>query len=393
MLKFIAYNDKNNEKKIQEELDIKTNLFDFFSSSDPKLITEKLNSTLSEIKSNIKKEEAFYTKLIYYFSYVINSKSFKSNDEKSKKCIINIIQICKEKKNMQIYQDLFNLLNESQKEFQKIILNDIFSSDNSFSEEEFISVYILFFLYLKSNFDLEIIEQLSEIVSKNKNYHILKKIEYCEKLRTSIRSNLTKNKNLIKDKINTCKLYFFLVLSSPDLVDENLEDLELNEKLTEEKKLIESLNNRKDADVLFQKDNKKYFDDTYGEKGSDLILIGAKETCIHEVLQGFEDDKQNIISFKDFIEDILNDDDEDDNKKIELKDEEIQEKFEDIEDMLISGKEHRLYNVTVDYLKKEVKILYLRRATFEKEQKTNLLNKVKNMKTKLEMILKAINKI
>lgn len=294
---------------------------------------------------------------------------------------------------MQIYQDLFNLLNESQKEFQKIILNDIFSSDNSFSEEEFISVYILFFLYLKSNFDLEIIEQLSEIVSKNKNYHILKKIEYCEKLRTSIRSNLTKNKNLIKDKINTCKLYFFLVLSSPDLVDENLEDLELNEKLTEEKKLIESLNNRKDADVLFQKDNKKYFDDTYGEKGSDLILIGAKETCIHEVLQGFEDDKQNIISFKDFIEDILNDDDEDDNKKIELKDEEIQEKFEDIEDMLISGKEHRLYNVTVDYLKKEVKILYLRRATFEKEQKTNLLNKVKNMKTKLEMILKAINKI
>ena len=169
--------------------------------------------------------------------------------------------------------------------------------------------------------------------------------------------------------------------------------MELNEKLTEEKKLIESLNNRKDADVLFQKDNKKYFDDTYGEKGSDLILIGAKETCIHEVLQGFEDDKQNIISFKDFIEDILNDDDEDDNKKIELKDEEIQEKFEDIEDMLISGKEHRLYNVTVDYLKKEVKILYLRRATFEKEQKTNLLNKVKNMKTKLEMILKAINKI
>lgn len=393
MLKFIAYNDKNNEKKIQEELDIKTNLFDFFSSSDPKLITEKLNSTLSEIKSNIKKEEAFYTKLIYYFSYVINSKSFKSNDEKSKKCIINIIQICKEKKNMQIYQDLYNLLNESQKEFQKIILNDIFSSNNSFSEEEFISVYILFFLYLKSNFDLEIIEQLSEIVSKNKNYHILKKIEYCEKLRTSIRSNLTKNKNLIKDKINTCKLYFFLVLSSPDLVDENLEDLELNEKLTEEKKLIESLNNRKDADVLFQKDNKKYFDDTYGEKGSDLILIGAKETCIHEVLQGFEDDKQNIISFKDFIEDILNDDDEDDNKKIELKDEEIQEKFEDIEDMLISGKEHRLYNVTVDYLKKQVKILYLRRATFEKEQKTNLLNKVKNMKTKLEMILKAINKI
>ena len=61
--------------------------------------------------------------------------------------------------------------------------------------------------------------------------------------------------------------------------------------------------------------------------------------------------------------------------------------------MLISGKEHQLYNIMVDYLKKEIKILYLRRPNYEKEQKTDLLNKVKNMKYKLEMILKAINKI
>ena len=61
--------------------------------------------------------------------------------------------------------------------------------------------------------------------------------------------------------------------------------------------------------------------------------------------------------------------------------------------MLISGKEHLLYNVMVDYLKKEIKILYLRRPNYEKEQKTALLNKVKNMKNKLEMILKAIDKI
>ena len=392
MLKVISYNDKNNEKKIQEELGLNTNLLDFFSSSDPKSITEKINSTLSEIKSNTKREEAFYTKLIYYFSYIINSKSFKPNEEKSIKCIKNLIEICKEKKYIQIYQDLFNLFDESQKEFKKIILNEIFTSNYPFSEEDFLSLYILFILYIKLHFDIEVIKHLSELVSKNKNFYLLRKIENSEKILTALRHNLSKNKNFIKDNINISKLYFFLALSSPDLVDEDLEKLELNEKLVEEKKLIDALNDRKDEEILFNKDNKKYLDDVYGEKSSEIVLNSAKETCIHEVLIGFEDDKQNVVSFKDFIGDILNDDDENE-KKNELKDEEVQEKFEEIEDMLISGKEHLLYNVIVDYLKKEIKILYIRRPNYEKEQKVNLLNKVKNIKNKLEMILKAINKI
>ena len=391
MLKFISYNDKNNEKKIQEELGLNTNLLDFFSSTEPKEITEKINSTLNEIKSNIKREEAFYTKLIYYFSYIINSKSFKPNEEKSIKCIKNLIEICKEKKYIQIYQDLFNLFDESQKEFKKIILNEIFTSNYPFSEEDFLSLYILFILYIKLHFDIEVIEHLSELVSKNKNFYLLRKIENSEKILTALRHNLSKNKNFIKININISKLYFFLALSSPDLVDEDLEKLELNEKLVEEKKLIDALNDRKDEEILFNKDNKKYLDDVYGEKSSEIVLNSAKETCIHEVLIGFEDDKQNVVSFKDFIGDILNDDDE--NEKNELKDEEVQEKFEEIEDMLISGKEHLLYNVIVDYLKKEIKILYIRRPNYEKEQKVNLLNKVKNIKNKLEMILKAINKI
>ena len=391
MLKFISQNDKNNEKNIKEELGINNNLLDFFSSTEPKEITEKINSTLNEIKSNIKREEAFYTKLIYYFSSIINSKSFKPNQEKTAKCIKNLIEICKEKNNRQIYQDLFNLFDESQKECKKIVLNVIFTSNNSFTEEEFLSIYALFILYINLHFDIEAVQQISDLVSKNKNYYLLRKIENSEKLRISIRKNNGKNKNIVKDNINISKLYFFLALSSPDLVDENLENIELNEKLKEEKKLLDALNNRKGAEILFNKENKKYLDDTYGEKSSDLILISAKETCIHEILCGFADDKQNAVSFKDFICDILNDDDED--KKVELKDEEIQERFEEIEDMLISGKEHLLYNVMVDYLKKEIKILYLRRPNYEKEQKTELLNKVKNMKNKLEMILKAINKI
>ena len=390
MLKFICQNDKNNEKNIKEELGLNNNLLDFFSS-EPQIITEKINSTLTEIKSNIKREDAFYTKLLYYFSYIINSKSFKPNENKSTKCIKNIIEICKDKQYIQIYQDLFNLFDESQKECKKLVLNEIFTSNYSFSDEDILSIYALFILHINLHFDEEVVQQLSELVSKNKNYYLLRKLENSEQLRSNIRKNNSKNKNIIKNNINISQLYFFLALSSPDLVDENLENLELNDKLNEEKKLIDALNNRKDAEILFNKDNKKYLDDTYGEKSSDLILIRSKETCIHEILNGFADDKQNVISFKDFIGDILNDDDED--KKVELKNEEIQEKFEEIEDMLISGKEHQLYNVMVDYFKKEIKILYLRRPNYEKEQKTDLLNKVKKMKNKLEMILKAINKI
>ena len=61
--------------------------------------------------------------------------------------------------------------------------------------------------------------------------------------------------------------------------------------------------------------------------------------------------------------------------------------------MIISGNEHKLYNIVIDYLKKEIRILYMRRAEYKKEQKEEVLYKVKEMKTKLEGILRAIEKI
>ena len=120
-------------------------------------------------------------------------------------------------------------------------------------------------------------------------------------------------------------------------------------------------------------------------------MIGAKESSIHEILIGFSDEKQMTISFKDLIERIYEEDDEE--KKIEFKDEDIQNKFEEIEDMIFSGKEHKLYNIVIDYMKKEIRILYLRRPEYTPEQKEELLKRVKDIKTKLQGILKAIEKI
>ena len=398
MLKFLTQTDKNNEKIVLEELGVK-NLLDFFSSSDPKSISEKINSTLHEMKLKSKREDAFYTKLIYYFSILINSKSFKK-DDKAKTCIKNLIQICEPQVGAKIYTDLFYLFDEYQKELKKHVLNEIILSKFNFSEDELLSLYTLFIIFiidekkLNKTYDAEILDKLAELIEKNKHYHLLRKIECIEKLRTIMRDEMMKNKDSVT-KIGSSKLLFFLTLSSPDLVDEDLDNYKLNEKLEVEQKLLDALENRQDAEILFNNDNRKYFEDTYGEKSTELILTGAKETCIHEILVGFEDDKQTKVSFKEFIISVYEDDSEENEnkKKLEFKNEEIQSKFEEIEDMLISGKEHKLFNVAIDYFKKEIKILYIRRPEYQKEQKEILLNKVKNMKSKLEVILKAIEKV
>lgn len=392
MLKFIPQNKNDYEKSAKEELGISSSFLDFFSS-ESKEISDKINTTLEDIKSS-KKRDIFYNKLLYYFSFLVNSSSFK-DDDKGKKVIQNLIEICEPEFGIKIYQDLFYILSDENNHLpiKKEILVQIKKSNLKLDDNDYILLYNIFVIYLQeANFDNEIISILSEIIEKNKNYILLKKLDNIEKVRIIIRNELLKNNDLISKDINTSKLYFFLIMSSPDLVDEDISTINLNEKLVEEKKMMDNLENRNDADILYNTDNQKYFEDTYGEKAAELILIGAKESSIHEILIGFDDEKQKKISFKEFIQKIYEEDDEDE-KKVEFKEEEIKSKFEEIEDMIISGKNHKLYNITIDYLNKEIRILYLRRPEYTKEKKEELLQKVKDMKTKLEGILKAIEKI
>ena len=392
MLKFIPQNENNYEKSAKEELGISSNFLDFFSS-EPKEISEKINSTLAELKSS-RKVEIFYNKILYYFSFLEKSGSLK-DDDKGKKVIKNLIEICEPEAGAKLYQDLFYILTEEKHNLplKKEILKHIQKSSLKFEENDFILLYNLFILYLlDTNFDSEIFSLFAELVDKNKNYILLKKLENIEKIRIIMKAEFLKNNEIINKDTNFNKLFFFLTLSSPDLVDEDLSAIKLNEKLVSEKKLMDNLDNRKDEDIIFNTEYQKYFEEAYGEKASELILIGAKESSIHEILVGFDEDKQSKISFKEFIERIYEDDDES-KKKPELKEEEIKSKFEEIEDMIISGKEHKLYNIAIDYMKKEIRILYLRRPEYTKEQKEELLKNVKDMKSKLEGILRAIEKI
>ena len=393
MLKFIPQNKNNYEKSAKEELGISSDFLEFFSS-DSKEISEKINSTLSEIKSS-KRGEIFYNKILYYFSFLYNSWKFK-DDDKGKKVIKNLIEICEPEVGTKIYQDLFYILTEEKNNLplKKEILKQIPKSKLNLEECDFILLYNLFILYLlDTNFDNEIMIIFAELTEKNKNYILLKQLENIEKIKIIIRNEYLKNKENITKNAPVSKLFFFLIMVSQDLVDEDLEQIKLNEKLVEEKKMFDNLENRKDDQILFNSDNQKYFEETYGEKAAEFILMGAKESCIHEILNGFDEDKQNKISFKDFIQKVYEEDDEETEKKVELKEEEIQSKFEEIEDMIISGKEHKLYNIVIDYMNKEIRILYLRRPEYTKEQKEEILKKVKDMKSRLEGILRAIDKI
>ena len=147
---------------------------------------------------------------------------------------------------------------------------------------------------LKSNYDNDIISKLSELVDKNKNYILLKKLENIEELRKIISKEILNNKEVIAKDINISKLYFFLTMTSPDLVDEDLAIITLNEKLINEKNLMDNLENRNDEEILFNSDKNKYFEDNYGIKAAELILIGAKENTIHEILIGFTDEDKKF---------------------------------------------------------------------------------------------------
>ena len=211
MLKFIPQNKNNYEKSAKEELGISSDFLEFFSS-DSKEISEKINSTLSEIKSS-KRGEIFYNKILYYFSFLENSGKFK-DDDKGKKVIKNLIEICEPEVGTKIYQDLFYILTEEKNNLplKKEILKQIPKSKLNLEECDFILLYNLFILYLlDTNFDNEIMIIFAELTEKNKNYILLKQLENIEKIKIIIRNEYLKNKENITKNAPISKLFFFLI--------------------------------------------------------------------------------------------------------------------------------------------------------------------------------------
>lgn len=393
MLKFISQNEKFNEDTAKQELELKTSLLDFFCSKDSSTIRKTITNTLADIKQESKKLEYFYSKLLYYFSLIITKNSF---DDKIKKSINNIIEVCESQSLTSIYSDLYNLFSSEQKEPKKYVLSKFLESQYKFNENDYLNGYVLIINYFETNkIDKELIENFAKFVYGKKNYELLSKKIANIKLLYSL---LSKEKELINKSAPVSKLYFYITMTHPDLVDIDLEkNLGLNSELKEEIKLLNLLEDREDKELLFEYKEDNLIKE-YGDSASEKILIGIKENSLHEIILTFVEEGKKIIKFKDLINEIYDDEEEEDDKKKErkeiIKDEgEVLEKFGWIEDMLVAGNEHGLYNVVIDYYEKEFKVLYIRRAEFEEEQKKNLLKNVKDMKSKLEKILKVVEKI
>ena len=164
-----------------------------------KLNIEKIDSSLGEIKIKAKKDDVFYTKLIYYFSILVNSNSFK-NDDKARTSIKNMIEICEPLVGAKVSQDLYNLFDQYQKEHKRYVLNQISLSKYDFSEDELISIYALFTTFLidehnkNKTYDSDVANLFADLIEKKKYYHLLKKIESTEQLREIIRDEMLKNK-------------------------------------------------------------------------------------------------------------------------------------------------------------------------------------------------------
>ena len=275
MLKFVSQNEKPNEKLITEELEIDTSLLDFLSSSDYNDIKKKVKNTLNDIKLQSKKIDSFYTKLLFYFSLVIENKKFKFND-KSKTCIDNIINICESESLLNVYQDLFNLFDNNEKEFKKYILSKILNSEYKFVENDFQNFYILFINYLETDLDSEILEKFAKYISDKKNYELLSNISNIN----NFHKQLSKEKDIISKSVLISKLYFYVTMTSPDLVDINLEKkLGLNSDLKEEIKLIDLLDNCENKEILFEYKSENLEKD-YGNDATEKILTGVKENCL-----------------------------------------------------------------------------------------------------------------
>ena len=143
-----------------------------------------------------------------------------------------------------------------------------------FTENELVFLYSLFSLFiiddkkLKRAYIGEIVDIFAELVTKNNKYYLLKKINNLENIRIIIRDEM-----LTKKGVNNINIY------------------------KRRKKLFDALENRKDGEILYKKDNIKYFEESNGEKVAELILNVVKESYIHEILSGFEESKQTKINF------------------------------------------------------------------------------------------------
>lgn len=363
MLKIISTNSSNNEEFLKKEMSISTSLYDFLLGTED---GEKIISTVTLLFHEEKKsEKLIYDKLLFILSLVISSKNVRW-DEKMKKILENVISASKNFKNLEIFKilsDLYFIIPESQCTMKEFMIMKIVEIANSNNYEQIIEIFNNLF-NISQNIQ-KILEIYSDFVSKNHIYHLIKaKQDFLIKALNNLKELSTNQKRLL----------FFLVFSPNQVAKVKLnlisEKIKNGQELQTENNLLES---------LIAKDYKKAlkfsFDslnEVYGTESVEKIQNWSKQYIIQQVFLSLGNIHE--ISFEDI------------SSKLGVE-------FDDIEEILIEGDISGLFKVKIHYEQKIIKILFVKKSSYSKEEIGKLNKDIISIKGKLDFVLKAIEAI
>ena len=148
----------------------------------------------------------------------------------------------------------------------------------------------------------------------------------------------------------------------------NLKDkLEKQKDLKNELNLLSALNDYKQL-INFNFD---CFNDIYGIRNCEEITNFCKSYAIKEY---FINNTKKNYSFEDL------------EKAFNLS-------FDDIEELIIDGNNNAMFKTNINYENKSIKLLYAQKGNYSKEEINKLKDDVNNLKNKIEIIYKAIDKV
>ena len=253
------------------------------------------------------------------------------------------------------YYDLFYISNNLK--MKKIILNKVKLINNKENLKEIMNMFLN---YLNKENDEEILNSLLDYIINNKAFILISK------------KNKKNLKNLLKDTKSDkgAKILFYLTFSYENVIYSNLSDLKEKVKnLTIENEILSSIN---DATKIFAYDYSK-LDESYGNESAEKIESYIKQYVIHYILLNKFIDKK-YVSFDDFEKEIGN-------------------KIEDIEDYLIEGNDSGLFKVRICYDTSNIKIIFIKRSSFNKNDIEKLSEEIMTIKNKIDLTYNAIEKI
>ena len=359
MLKIIPTTSVNNEEFLKKEMNIQTSLADFISEAEN---ADKLISTISLLfKDEKKNEKAIYDKLLFIFSLVINGKNVEYA-EKMKKSIENVISAAKSLQVVdenKILSDLYFMFPEGQFATKELLLEKIVAVEGK-NYEQVIDIFFNAFKINKNSIS-KILSLFAVYIAKHKKFHLIKSHK------DFFINNLLNVKEI---SVEQKQLLFYLVTSSMEITKVDL------------KKIIEKVNgnetkNENSLLTLLSGEQKKVFTfsfdsfvNVYGEDSAEEIKMLSNQFALRDVLLGLGE----TISFDELAD------------KVGVS-------FEEIEDVLIDGDNCGMFKVKINYEKKTIKKLFVKKSSYSKEEVEKLNKTINSMKGKIAFVIKALESI